>query len=239
MADQPEPREAVAPRESPAPNVTPMIYLSMALAQNGGSLSPDAMSLYHSAVTSLLNKPSTSASEKGFIKDYAAVMAQITQQAFSKPTASKEVLEIQRNPKNIIKLNELVMKPEPFDGERPRPRRWISDYEEAMLANGWSEEIAIKYFPTFLKGSAKDWYLTDVRPEPVTKWEDVKSLFINNYLGESDYQQLSLAIEAMRQRQGESVSSFIPRARRLMLLLTPDLPEREQVQQLKLKLRHE
>jgi len=216
-----------------------MIYLSRALAQGGGTLSPDAMSLYHSAVTNLLSKPTISATEKGFIKDYAAVMAELTREAPSKPTASREVLEIQRNPKNVIKLNELVMKPEPFDGEKPRPRRWISDYEEAMIANGWSEEIAIKYFPTFLRGSAKDWYLTDVRPEPVTRWELVKSLFINNYLGESDYQQLSQAIEAMRQRQGESVSNFIPRARRLMLLLTPDLPEREQVRQLKLKLRHE
>jgi len=33
--------------------------------------------------------------------------------------------------------------------------------------------------------------------------------------------------------------SFVRHARRLMLLLTPDLPEREQVRQPKLKLRHE
>lgn len=186
----------------------------------------------------LTQKPNISHNEKNFISDYAKTMAVLTTQA-QRPEVSPELLRIQRDPSNIIRINELVIKPEPFDGERPRPRRWLSDYEEAISANGWSEAIAIKYFPTFLEGAAKDWYFTDVRTQRIHGWHDVKKLYSLNYLGESDYQQLSVAIDKMTQQAGESVSTFIPRLRRLQLMLTPDLPEREQIRQIRLKLRPE
>ena len=67
----------------------------------------------------------------------------------------------------------------------------VSDYEEAIIANGWGDEIAIKYFPTFLAWAAKDWYFTDVRPEGLTKWVHVRRLFEMNFLGESDAKQLT------------------------------------------------
>lgn len=64
-----------------------------------------------------------------------------------------------------IKLNQLVRKPETFNGVRPNPRRWIDDYEDAMIANGWSDGVAVKYFSTFLSGDALDWYKTSVRTQ--------------------------------------------------------------------------
>jgi len=46
-------------------------------------------------------------------------------------------------------------------------------------------------------------------------------------LSEADYEQLSIAIENARQEPNESVSNFIPRMRRMLLLLTPNLPKED------------
>ena len=58
-------------------------------------------------------------------------------------------------------------------------------------------------------------------------------------MSEADYEQLSIAIENARQKPNESVSNFIPRMRRMLLLLTPNLPREDQLRQLKIKLRPE
>ena len=39
-------------------------------------------------------------------------------------------------PVPTIKLNELVIKPDKFDGKKSEARRWIDDYEAAAVANG-------------------------------------------------------------------------------------------------------
>lgn len=132
----------------------------------------------------------------------------------------------------------MVIKPEVFDGERPRPRRWISDYNEAIVANGWSDKIAIKYLPIFLSRSAKDWFITEVKPhlgrEP--RWHQIYEFFCENYLGPSEIETLQHAIERSKQRPGETVSNFIPRFRMLILLSNPCLPEVTQVEMIKSRL---
>ena len=42
-------------------------------------------------------------------------------------------------------MNELVIRPEVFDGVKPKPRKWLDDYEDATQANGWTDRIAVKY----------------------------------------------------------------------------------------------
>ena len=143
-----------------------------------------------------------------------------------------------------IKLNELVLKPEKFDGKDPKPRLWLQDYEEAIIANGWDDAIAIKYLPTFLKGDAKDWYLTEIKPitssrNPRNSWAQVHEAFCASYLGEGDYEALRKEIDRAMQKPDELACSYVPRMRRLLLLLDPLMSEGEQVRQLKLKLRPE
>lgn len=55
-----------------------------------------------------------------------------------------------------IRLNELVKKPQNFDGYNPPARKWVDDYEKAAEANGWSQPQKVKYFSTFLEKSAND-----------------------------------------------------------------------------------
>ena len=180
-----------------------------------------------------------------FFKNYVTTMAKIHADE-SKPRdklkeIDRELLELLRQTQTTIKMNELVIKPETFDGERPKPRRWIQDYNEAILANGWSDQLAVKYLPMFLSKSAKDWYFTDVKPglKKNALWHEVHAAFMENYLSEADYEQLSITIENARQKPNESVSNFIPRMRRMLLLLTPNLPREYQLRQLKIKLRPE
>lgn len=159
----------------------------------------------------------------------------------SQPTSSRRSLTDQEVGKTTIKLNELVIKPTEFNGEKPRPRRWIQEYQEAIIANGWTDYLAVKYFPTFLDRNAKDWYYTAVQPYLGNNYDFklVLEKFFMNYIGKSDQDQLSDAINRASQRHNESASNFIPRVRRLMLMLNPDMPESEQLRQLKTKLRPE
>jgi len=88
-----------------------------------------------------------------------------------------------------VNLSELVIKPDTFNGLHPKPRDWIEHYEEAFIANDWSETTAMKYCPTFLRGSALDWYKCMVRPrnDSLRKWDEMKRApFERHYLGKDE-----------------------------------------------------
>jgi len=217
--------------------------LSSAYRRYGKKLGPAALKQYADIVKTYYDHEPQTDEQKAFIKDYLQTIARMEAEKveLAEGELNKELNRLPQASTSTVKLNELVVKPELFDGERPKPRRWLQEYNEAILANGWSDLIAVKYLPTFLIKSAKDWYFTEIRPfiTPNTKWLEVAEAFSRNYLGESDYEQLSQAVDNARQRPGESVSNFIPRFRRLILLLTPDLTEKEQLRQLKSRLRPE
>lgn len=138
-----------------------------------------------------------------------------------------------------IKLNELVKKPEQFDGYKPPARKWIDDYENASNANGWSENQKVKYFSTFLDKSANDWYVTVGKRELglTPNWQDLKTAFIRHYLGDSDIIVLRRQIERTFQGEKEKATNFIPRIIRLIELVEPNKPEVELVDLIRSKLR--
>ena len=51
---------------------------------------------------------------------------------------------VQLKLRNRVNLNELVIRPDVFNGYSPKPRKWIDCYEEAFTANDWTEQTAIK-----------------------------------------------------------------------------------------------
>lgn len=219
--------------------------LSSYYVKTGGIISNETMHEYAKLAKKIGDSPAPSETEKVFLQDYLGAVATIQADKLKMKDGLREMdrdlIQLPKMMTNTIKLSELVIKPELFDGQRPRPRRWIQDYNEAILANGWSDEISIKYLPTFLTKSAKDWYFTEVKPflKPNSRWYQVYEIFIENYLGPADFDSLSKAVENSRQRPGETVSNFIPRLRRLLLRLTPGLPEVNQLHQLKEKIRDE
>lgn len=213
---------------------------SSLFAETEGSLSAMIMDEYGKLAETILKLNNPTEEQKLFLEDYLRTISAVARRRAAM-SVETEVVNLPETNMHTIKVNELVIKPEVFDGEKPKPRRWLADYQEAIIANGWDDYISIKYFPTFLARAAKDWYFTDVRCtlRPSSKWIHVKKLFEANFIQESDFEQLSQAVENMRQKPSESVSTFIPRLRRMLLMLTPDLPETEQLRQIRTKLRPE
>lgn len=80
------------------------------------------------------------------------------------------------NPIPSIDLNKLPQKPEKFSGDRDTARAWLEDYEAAIRANRWSNQIAVYYFLTFLTKQARNWFLTMVQPSltSTTMWQEVR-----------------------------------------------------------------
>lgn len=154
------------------------------------------------------------------------------------PTKIKELLRTAH-----IKLNELVIKPELFDGTSPRPRHWWESYEDALIANSWSEIIAVKYFSTFLVGPARDWYVTELRDQ-VAKGEiyrlaQLREAYHKNFLGDADYKNLCRYLSNLKQKPGEGVGIFIPRVRRLLMMMDKGMSTKEQIRQIVEKMRPE
>lgn len=112
-----------------------------------------------------------------------------------------------------VNLNQLVCKPDTFDGTKPRPREWLEEYEECYQANDWLESTAIKYFPTFLTGPAKDWFRAFVRPKlaRIDTWDELKKCFVSYYMGDDELTALKKELRETHQRRGEPSTTFVPK----------------------------
>jgi len=138
-----------------------------------------------------------------------------------------------------IRLNELIIRPETFDGTKPPPRQWLDDYERAAHANGWRERTMVKHLQTFIIKAAQDWYVTIAKRKLGTdpSWQEVRAAFLRHYLGGSDKAVVRRQIERTRQGDNEKASLFIPRLLRLFDMVEPNKPEEELVEILRSKLR--
>lgn len=240
----PSTSKALHPKQSATVLSSSGIELLSALYKRKcGIVKPSILYEYAKEANRILKLNSPLKDDKDFLTDYleySMIIAADQAKMSNEPNEQlgRDVIHLPITAQTTIKLNELVVTPENFNGVRPKPRKWIQNYNEAITANGWSDHIAIKYLPTFLSGPAKDWYITEVKPyvDITTKWYSVYKYFVANYLGDRDYEELMLAIENTKQRAGESISNFMPRIRRLILLLNPYISETEQLRQLKSKI---
>ena len=204
------------------------------------SLTKDKLEEYNQIVKVLLKKSPQTEDEVAFINDYF--------QTALKLNAIRLPEHIPRNEANLslassevtINLNQLVVTPEQFDGRNPRPRKWIEDFKDAIESNGWNDKIIVKYFKTFLSGSAKDWFVTEVRPNITrdTTWLDIYDRFKAQYLV-TDLIKMQNYVDNMYQRPGESTELFIPRVRRALQMLQPQITQEELVRRITDKLRPE
>lgn len=139
---------------------------------------------------------------------------------------------------DTIELNKLVKKPTIFDGENPHPRVWIEEYLHAAEDNGWTERQAVRYFKTFIKGDASDWYDWAVRPIMTneTTLDTVRDLFSTNYLGQADGYRTRKLLRDTKQGPNDLACNFIPRIVKLLLILDPQMSESEQVARITEKL---
>ena len=167
------------------------------------------------------------------------------QQQLSKKLESKDKLQNiwskTGNAGGTIKLNELVVRPEKFDGVRTAARRWLEDYESAAVANDWEDRIMVKYFSTFLVKSAKDWFVAVAQPMITenTQWRTLRTLFVRYYLGPEEMESVRDELRKTRQKREEPATDFIARIMRLLRITDPHLSEKSWVQEIRKKLRDE
>jgi len=179
----------------------------------------DIIKNFQDKAAELAAKPKKSKREQGWLNDYCLNHAKLlsaenlsTNNGLGPrsdyATPRKPILSQREIPP--IKVNELVKKPESFDGHKPPARKWLDDFEKAADVNGWSDQQMVKYFSTFLEKAANDWYVTVGRRKlgPDPNWMDLRSAFIRHYLGDSDKLVLRRQIE--RTLQGERVKGRKP-----------------------------
>lgn len=130
-----------------------------------------------------------------------------------------------------IKLNELVNRPERFNGDRKLARRWLDDFESAALANGWNQNIMVKYFSSFLSESGEEWHSGIVQPFPedYKTWPQLRAKFVRFFLGPEEISALKSEIELSRQSKDEPALKFIARMVRLMIRADPYQSESDRI----------
>lgn len=159
------------------------------------------------------------------------------------PNESQNIYEEIDTPKrtqetSAIKLNELAIKPEKFDGQKTMARRWLEDYEAASKANGWNETIMVKYFSTFLIKASRDWFTAIAQPKLAanTPWDTLIQMFIRYYIGPEEKDAVKMELEKTRQKYNEPATEFIARTMRLINIAEPNNDEADNVRKLKFKL---
>lgn len=57
-----------------------------------------------------------------------------------------------------VKLNEILMMPQKFEGKKADALTFIDEFEVGAAANEWNEATMVKFFPTYLGQSPRDWF---------------------------------------------------------------------------------
>ena len=218
-------------------------FLSVHLLEHDKKILRSELKAYATLVKELQRKKRTQR-EQLFVDDYHDHISEINLvESYENTEIFTDVKELwnTNEPVNIkpIKLNELVLKPQSFDGRKPSPRQWIDEYERAARANGWSESSMVHYFQTFLTHSALDWFFSmgESKIGQNAGWSKVRDVFKRHYLGESDRQSIRRTIDRCYQYEDEPVARFMPRLLRLVSLIEPNKSEIDKVELVRDRLR--
>ena len=124
-------------------------------------------------------------------------------------------------------MREPMMGLKSFSGQGPVPARaWLRRFEAIAKALNWSQAQRFAKFRLYLTGPAADWYYlkVDLANEPVQTYEELKSLFLE------DYEDTEQAYECMlKRKQGdcEDVKSYILSKIQLCRSYNEDMTENE------------
>jgi hypothetical protein len=67
----------------------------------------------------------------------------------------------------------------PYDG---RPATWLQDYSEAVEIAGGNPNVAVKYLPLMLTGTANQW-IDDLPEKSIGNWLDMHEALNKNFEG--------------------------------------------------------
>jgi len=94
----------------------------------------------------------------------------------------------------------------------------ISTFKTMMHLQDVPDEIMYRAFPTTLKGLARVWF-SKIAPNIVSSFEELSKLFFNNFIGGQKHIRSSSSLLTIKQRENESLQSFITRFNREALTM--------------------
>ena len=59
--------------------------------------------------------------------------------------------------------------------------QWMTLYEIAVRVTGGSDDVMVNYLPIMLNQSVNNWLLS-LRVDSIKTWDDLKKVFIKNYM---------------------------------------------------------
>lgn len=212
-----------------------------------GRVTNETIEKYRDLITDLVKKEKRTEEEDRLVADFLATIVDVKLTAANKllpprlttegGTSAGTKSQPDQGVPQIIKLNELVVVPEKFDGSPHKARKWLDDYIRAATSNSWNFSTMTKYFQTYLTGTATDWYA--VTGSNNNNWTDLLSSFCRYYIGRDENLSLERQIRDAQQKQNETSTSFISRYARLATIADPNISQEKMVNAIRIRLRPE
>lgn len=220
----------------------PPILLSKILKERGGYVEAEALKIFgqQAALIVAQEEAKRSANDRDFLQDYVLHVAEakiadarldaIVHGHTSKPLPPRPASPINTvqtlpsslqtgvsgfliGPSQVVKINDLALRADCFEGKSIEARSWIESYERMAKANDLTEATMIKYLPNFLAKSASDWFVTMCQPflSRQSNWASVRNQFIRHYLGDQDYLIHRRRLQSTFQGAKESIRTSMPK----------------------------
>jgi hypothetical protein len=106
---------------------------------------------------------------------------------------------------------------ETFDGTKD-PLDHLESFKTIMCLQGVLDEIMCRAFPTTLKGSARIWF-KKLTPGFVRSFAQLNRSFFNHFIGGQQYGQPTTHLLNVRQKEGETLRSYLTRFNKETLLV--------------------
>ena len=94
----------------------------------------------------------------------------------------------------------------------------ISTFKTTMHLQEVPDEIMYRAFPTTLKGLARVWF-SKIPLNIVSSFEELSKMFVNNFIGGQKHIRSPSSLLTIKQRENESLQSFITRFNREALTM--------------------
>ncbi|XP_016195555.1 uncharacterized protein LOC107636568 [Arachis ipaensis] len=113
----------------------------------------------------------------------------------------------------------------PYDGLGD-PKKYIKKFTSVIIVNGASDKVFCRCFPSYLDGSALDWFYS-LHAGSISRFRDLSKPFEEHFAGSAIYLHDSDYLNTIKQGQQESLRDYITRFTKIAMSI-PDLhPEVE------------
>ena len=107
----------------------------------------------------------------------------------------------------LLKFHMLQI--ESYDGAKD-PLDHLESFKTLMHLQGVADEIMCKAFPTMLKGPVRIWF-NRLTPNFIDTFKELSAQFASHFIGRHRYKKFTACLMSIRQREDETLRSYIAR----------------------------